>query len=174
MGGQYIENGQKPNWKHHLLVFNGENKAKDLMLIWDHLQVSPLRERLLIIEEFHNILKQDKELMLNVIREIRKYFVSPTLITQNVREFLRSDEGKMIIDNCSMKFLMHQGENDMADMEDLFGLSKQEKLYLKTCRVGHGYLYTDLFKTKFRVDYSTKEHAIITTNPKEKVGNRYE
>jgi hypothetical protein len=102
------------------------------------------------------------------MREIRKNYVSPTLITPNAKEFLRSDEGQMIYDNCYMKFLMNQGDNDMEEIEHLFGLSKEEKLYLKTCPEGYGYLYTKLFKSKFKVVYSSKEHHILTTKPKER------
>jgi hypothetical protein len=167
LGGQYVEEGMRPDWNNHLIIFNGENKAKTLYEIWNHI-VTDIRARLLIVEEVHNLLKQDKGLLLDVMREIRKMYVSPTLITPNVKEFLRSDEGQMIIDNCSMKFLMNQGDNDMEELIRLFRLSDEEQLYLKTCQPGYGYLYTGLFKTKFKVVYAEKEHKILTTKPKER------
>jgi type IV secretory pathway VirB4 component len=167
-GGQYVNPGDKVNWNNQFIVFAGENKVKDLYTIWNHIVANNTVPRLLTIEEVHNLLKEDKSLLLDIMREIRKNYVSPTLITPNAKEFLRSDEGQMIYDNCYMKFLMNQGDNDMEEMQRLFGLSKEEKLYLKTCPEGHGYLYTKLFKSKFRVVYSPKEHQILTTRPKER------
>jgi type IV secretory pathway VirB4 component len=119
----------------------------------------------LVVEEFHNILVEDKVLMLQVIKEIRKYGIAPTLITQNVKDFSRSEEGQMIFDNCSIKVLLRQGENDVEEVERLFDLSRNEKIFLKTCPVGKGYLVTDLYKIRFKVDCSEREYDILTTNP---------
>lgn len=168
MGGQYVDEGDAPNWNSHMLVFGG-NKAKALRRIWKHITESPLRKRGLIIDEFHNIIEEDKELMLMVIREIRKYYTAPTLSTQNVMLFLRSEEGKMIMDLCSIKILMRQGENDLEEITRLFDLSKYERMYLKTCDIGHGYIFTSGYKTKLQVVYSEKEEQILTTDPRRKV-----
>lgn len=167
MGGQYVEEGDTPNWNSHMLVFGG-NKTNALRKIWKHILESPLRKRGLVIDEFHNILEEDKELMLMVIREIRKYYTAPTLVTQNVMQFLRSDEGRMIMDLCSIKILMRQGENDLEEVTRLFDLSKYERMYLKTCDKGHGYIFTSGYKTKLQVVYSDKEEAILTTDPRRK------
>jgi hypothetical protein len=166
-GGQYVEDGQKPDWNNHMIVFGG-NKTKSLDIILDFLYNSQLRERLVTIDEFQEI--EDRKLLLTLVKTVRKTFASPTLITQNVKELLKNDDGQMIIDNCSMKFFMHQGENDMAAIEELYNFSNEERTYLCSCPVGSGYLVTDLFKTKFKVEYSTKEHSLITTNPRDKVG----
>jgi hypothetical protein len=170
-GGQYVEEGKKPDWNNHLIVFGGD-KTKALDVILNHLHSSPLRERLVTVEEFQTILREDKALVLDLVQTIRKTFSSPTLITQNVKELLRSDEGQMILDNCSMKFFMHQGENDMEAIEELYDFSKEEKFYMKSCQRGYGYLVTDLFRTKFKVQYSDREHDLITTNPRDKVGGK--
>jgi hypothetical protein len=168
-GGQYVEPGQKPNWNNHMIIFSGENKTKDLDIILDHLHNSQLRPRIVTVDEFQIILRENKSLVLNLVQTVRKTFASPTLITQNVQELLRSEEGRMIIDNSTMKFLMHQGENDVAAIEELFDLTKEEKLYLKTTRKGYGYLITDLFRTKFRAVCSAIEYDLITTDPKDKL-----
>jgi hypothetical protein len=80
-----------------------------------------------------------------------------------------TEEGQMIFDNCSIKVFLRQGENDLEEVEKLFDLSRNEKVYLKTCPIGYGYLYTDLYKTKFKVDYSTREEEILSTNPMDKI-----
>lgn len=87
------------------------------------------------------------------------------MITQNVRDFLMSEEGQMIFDNCSIKVFLRQGENDLQEVERLFNLTKSEKNYMSICPIGHGYLYTDLYKTRFKVDYSEREEYILSTNP---------
>lgn len=167
-GGQYVTDVEKVNWDNQLIVF-GIDKVKALRKIWYHITDSRRRSRLLVIDEFHNILMEDKDLMVRVIREIRKFGTAPTLITQNIREFLRSDEGKEIIDNCSIKILMRQGDNDMEEAERLFDLSKAEKMYLKTCKIGQGYIKTDLFSSRFATSFSAKESNMIETNPRRKV-----
>jgi hypothetical protein len=166
LGGTYVDDIEGGiNWNSHLLVFNGSNKTKALRIIWNYIQNSRLDRRVLVVEEFHNILVEDKVLMLQVIKEIRKYGIAPTLITQNVKDFSRSEEGQMIFDNCSIKVLLRQGENDVEEVERLFDLSRNEKIFLKTCPVGKGYLVTDLYKIRFKVDCSEREYDILTTNP---------
>jgi hypothetical protein len=80
-----------------------------------------------------------------------------------------SEEGQMISDNCSIKVFLRQGENDLQEVTRLFNLTKEEKNYLAICPIGYGYLYTDLFKTKFKVDYSEREEDILSTNPMHKM-----
>jgi type IV secretory pathway VirB4 component len=170
MGGQYVEEGDAPNWNNQMLVFGG-NKTKALRTIWKHITTTSFRKRGLIIDEFHNILHEDAELILTVIREIRKYYTAPTLITQNIIEFLRSDQGKMIMDLCATKILMRQGDNDLEEVTKLFDLSKYERLYLKTCDKGYGYIFTSGYKTKLKVVYSEKEEQILTTDPRRRAGS---
>jgi type IV secretory pathway VirB4 component len=170
LGGEYVGDGDCPiRWNSHLLVFGGDNKVESLKKIWQHIQSEEVRQRVLVIEEFHNILRDDKALLLQVVKEIRKSGTAPTFITQNVKDFLRSEEGQMIFDNCSVKVLLRQGENDLQEVEKLFDLSRSEKIYLKNCPRGYGYLYTDLYKTRFKVDYSAREEEILSTNPMHKL-----
>jgi hypothetical protein len=171
LGGDYItETDELVNWNSHLIVFggrqlHGSDLAEALRRVWKHIQSEGVKKRVLVIEEFHNILREDKALILQIAKEIRKTGTSPTFITQNVKEFLISEEGQMVFDNCSVKVLLRQGENDLKELEKLFDLSRDEMIYLKTCPVGYGYLYTDLYKTRFKVDYSVKEEEILSTNP---------
>ncbi|MER2009908.1 MAG: hypothetical protein ABS939_20935, partial [Psychrobacillus sp.] len=170
LGGEYIGDGDlHVRWNSHLLVFGGDNKVESLQEIWKHIQSEDVKQRVLIIEEFHNILRKDKALLLQVVKEIRKSGTAPTFITQNVKDFLITEEGQMIFDNCSIKILLRQGENDLQELENLFDLSRNEKVYLKTCPRGYGYLYTDLYKTRFKVDYSEREEDILSTNPLHKI-----
>lgn len=171
-GGQYvyIEDGEKPDWNKQLLVFGG-HKTKSLLAIWNYISsVENKRPRVLIIEEFHNILNESPLLMVTVMREIRKHYVAPTLITQNITEFLKSVEGKQIMDLCSIKILLRQGDNDMEEVQKLFDLSKYERMYLKTCSEGYGYLFSDKFKSKFKVDFTAEEMELLTTNPRDLYG----
>jgi hypothetical protein len=170
LGGDYIDNADANiNWNHHLLVFSGKIKEESLRTIWYKIKSEGVKQRVLVIEEFHNILRKDKELLLQVAKEIRKSGTAPTFITQNVKEFIMSEEGQMIFDNCSIKVLMRQGENDLQEIEKLFHLSNSESNYLQTCPIGYGYLYTDLYKTRFKVDYSEREEEILSTNPLHKL-----
>jgi hypothetical protein len=170
LGGEYITDCDSTiKWNSHLLVFGGEDKVKSLKTVWNQIQAEDIKQRVLVIEEFHNILREDKSLLLQVVKEIRKSGTAPTFITQNVRDFLMTEEGQMIFDNCSIKVFLRQGENDLEEVEKLFDLSRNEKVYLKTCPIGYGYLYTDLYKTKFKVDYSTREEEILSTNPMDKI-----
>lgn len=166
MGGKYYtDNDIDIDWNHHMIVFGGKSKGKSLFGIWNFIQSADIRQRVLVIEEFHNILREDENLMLQVVKEIRKSGVSPVFITQNVKEFLLSDQGQMIFDNCSFKILMRQGENDLEEVKRLYNLSRKEQIYLKTCSVGRGYLITDTFKTQFKSNYSIKEEKLLSTNP---------
>lgn len=171
-GGQYLylDDGEQPDWNRKLIVFAG-NKIRSLREIWVHITtIENKRPTVLIIDEFHNILREAPMLILTVMQEIRKHYVAPTLITQNISEFLKSVEGKQILDLCSIKILLHQGDNDMEEVEKLFDLSKYERMYLKTCDPGHGYIFSDKFKSKFKVDYTAEEERVLSTNPKDVYG----
>lgn len=166
LGGCYVSSlDSHINWNHHLIVFSGEIKVDSLKAVWSQIKSEDVKQRVLVIEEFHNILRKEKELMLQVAKEVRKTGTASTLITQNVLDFLRTEEGQSIMDCCSIKVFLRQGENDLQEVERLFNLTKTEKNYLSICPIGHGYLYTDLYKTKFKVDYSEREEDILSTNP---------
>lgn len=165
LGGQYIYDLNSVNWNCHLIVFDESVKINALQALWSKIKSEDIKQRVLVLEEFHNILRKEKELMLQVVKEVRKTGVAMTLITQNVRDFLMTEEGQMIMDNCSIKVFLRQGENDLQEVERLFNLTKQEKNYMSICPRGYGYLYTDLYKTKFKVDYSEREEEILSTNP---------
>jgi hypothetical protein len=166
LGGEYVYDCNAPiNWNHHLIVFDGNIKTEALGYVWYKIKSEDVKQRVLVLEEFHNILRKEKELLLQVAKEVRKSGTAPTFITQNVKEFIISEEGQMIFDNCSIKVLLRQGENDLQEVEKLFNLSRHEKYYLNNCSKGYGYLYTDLYKIKFKVDYSDREEEILSTNP---------
>lgn len=170
LGGEYVlDNKRSIKWNSHLLVFNSSDKVSDLQTIWKHIKEEGVKQRVLVIEEFHNILREDKILLLQIVKEIRKSGTAPTFITQNARDFLMTEEGQMIFDNCSIKVFLRQGENDLQEVEKLFNLSRNEKVYLSSCPRGYGYLYTDLYKTRFKVDYSDREEEILSTNPMHKI-----
>jgi hypothetical protein len=79
---------------------------------------------------------------------------------------LITEEGKMIMDNTSIKIILHQGENDMKDAEGLLGLTEAEKMFLMSCEKGVGYLYADNSKAKIEVGVSNLEMSYFDTSLK--------
>lgn len=165
-GGQYIlDMNARIDWNGHLIVFDEKIGKEALGAVWYKIKSEKPKQRVLVLEEFHNILRKDRELLLQIAKEVRKSGTAPTFITQNVKECAISEEGQMIFDNCSIKVLMHQGENDLVEVERLFNLSRSEKMFLANAPIGYGYLYTDLYKVRFKGHYSEREEDILTTNP---------
>jgi type IV secretory pathway VirB4 component len=165
LNGKYYTDLSDVDLNHHLVVLGGDQE-KALSYIWKIVSSSPQEKRVLVVEEFHNILRTNPTLVLQVVKEIRKTGTAPTLITQNLRDFLITEEGKMIMDNTSIKIILHQGENDMKDAEGLLGLTEAEKMFLMSCEKGVGYLYADNSKAKIEVGVSNLEMSYFDTSLK--------
>jgi conjugal transfer ATP-binding protein TraC len=126
-----------------------------------------LKKRLLVIDEAWWMLKSpDTAAFLHsVAKRGRKYYLGLATITQDVDDFLRSPYGVPMITNSSIQILMKQSPTSIDTLQNVFGLTDEEKMTLLESGVGEGIFFVGLKHVAIKVIASYTEDQIITSDP---------
>jgi len=126
-------------------------------------------KRLLVIDEGWLLLKHEESarFVMDLVRRARKYYLGVSIISQQADDFLKSDEGRTIASQSSLRFLMHQDTTTIKGVASEFNLSEYEESFLLTCGRGDAIIIADQNHVAVTVRASEKEHPLITTNPAE-------
>ncbi len=157
------------------------NQLKELgMLIvqdavWN--RVSQNRERKIATryycDEFHLLLKERQTAIYSVEiwKRFRKWGGIPTGLTQNVGDFLKSEEIEGILGNSDFVYLLNQNAKDQAILADKLGLSEKQLSHVTNSEPGSGLILFDNVVIPFVDKYptDTKTYAIMNTKPEESV-----
>ena len=157
------------------------NQLKELgMLIvqdavWN--RVSQNRERKIATryycDEFHLLLKERQTAIYSVEiwKRFRKWGGIPTGLTQNVGDFLKSEEIEGILGNSDFVYLLNQNAKDQAILADKLGLSEKQLAHVTNSEPGSGLILFDNVVIPFVDKYpaDTKTFAIMNTRPGESV-----
>ena len=143
--------------------------------VWN--RVSQNRERKIATryycDEFHLLLKEKQTAIYSVEiwKRFRKWGGIPTGLTQNVGDFLRSEEIEGILGNSDFVYLLNQNAKDQAILADKLGLSEKQLAHVTNSEPGSGLILFDnvviLFVDKYPTN--TKTYAIMNTKPEEAV-----
>ncbi|MFC1653696.1 VirB4-like conjugal transfer ATPase, CD1110 family [Patescibacteria group bacterium] len=136
--------------------------------IWTKVKQN-LKKRLLIVDEAWYLMQypDSANYMFSLAKRARKYYLGVTTITQDVEDFLSTDQGKAIVTNSSIQLLMKQSTAAIEKLGKIFHLSQGESRFLLSCGVGEGLFFAGQNHVAIRVLASPQEHEVITTNPKE-------
>jgi type IV secretory pathway VirB4 component len=139
-----------------------------LDFIWTRIKQN-LKKRLLVVDEAWYLMKypDSANFLYSMAKRARKYFLGVTTITQDVEDFLHTDQGKAIVTNSSLQFLMKQSVAAADAVAKTFYLSEGEKRLLMSAEVGEGLFFAGQNHVALRVVASPEEHDLITTNPQE-------
>lgn len=157
------------------------NQLKELgMLIvqdavWN--RVSQNRERKIATryycDEFHLLLreKQTATYSVEIWKRFRKWGGIPTGLTQNVGDFLRSEEIEGILGNSDFVYLLNQNAKDQAILADKLGLSEKQLAHVTNSEPGSGLILFDNVVIPFIDKYptDTKTYKIMSTRLEESV-----
>lgn len=157
------------------------NQLKELgMLIvqdavWN--RVSHNRERKIATryycDEFHLLLKEKQTAVYSVEmwKRFRKWGGIPTALTQNVGDFLKSEEIEGILGNSDFIYLLNQNAKDQAILADKLGLSEKQLAHVTNSEPGCGLILFDNVVIPFVDKYptDTKTYAIMDTKPENSV-----
>ncbi|HTE22124.1 MAG TPA: ATP-binding protein [Candidatus Limnocylindria bacterium] len=126
-------------------------------------------KRLLVIDEGWLLLEHEESarFVAGLVRRARKYYLGVTIISQQANDFLKSDYGRAIASQSSLRILMKQDTTTIKNVVAEFNLSEYEADYLLTCGRGDALIIADQNHVAVRVVASAKEHPLITTNPAE-------
>ena len=104
-------------------------------------------------------------------KRFRKWGGIPTGLTQNVGDFLRSEELEGILGNCDFIYLLNQNAKDQDILADKLGLSEMQLKSVTNSDQGSGLIIFDNVVIPFVDKYptNTKTYEIMNTKPEEAV-----
>lgn len=99
--------------------------------IWQKV-LSDRKPKLLIIDEAHLLLKEESSanFMENLVRRGRKYNLGVITISQDVEDFLKVPQGKVIAQNAETALILAQKKQSIPSLVQTFDLSEAEKEYI--------------------------------------------
>lgn len=129
-------------------------------------------KRLLVIDEGWMLLEHEESarFVAGLVRRARKYYLGVSIISQQANDFLRSEYGRAIASQSSLRILMRQDTTTIKGVVSEFALSEYENSYLLTCGRGDALIIADQNHVAVKVVASDKEHPLITTSPQELYG----
>lgn len=167
------------NLDNQLVVFSVRDLADQLRplaiylildYIWTQVRQTTKKRLLIVDEAWYMMRNQDSaEFLTSMAKRARKYYLGVTTITQDVEDFLNKDLGKEIITNSSIQLLLKQSPAAIDRLAEVFNLSEGEKRLLLSAGVGQGLFFAGPSHVALQVIASRDEHALITTNPADKV-----
>lgn len=102
-----------------------------------------------------------------VWKRARKWMGTPTFITQNVEDMLRTAEGNTILSTSDFALMLTQAPLDRAALSELFHISEEQQEFFTNVGSGEGLIYTSKaivpFENHFPED--TQIYKILSTKP---------
>ena len=131
--------------------------------VWNRIRKNK-KERILVVDEAWYLIKhKDSAAYLhNFAKRARKYLLGLTTITQDVEDFLSTDEGRAIITNSSLQILLKQSTAAVDRLAKVFNLTGGEKHFLLSGGVGEGLFFAGRSHVAIKVIASEEEQKIIT------------
>ncbi|HEY7092784.1 MAG TPA: ATP-binding protein, partial [Ktedonobacterales bacterium] len=101
------------------------------------------RPRLLVMDEAWTLMQYTEggRFLASLARRARKYYLGLVTITQDAQDFLSSEQGRTVLANSSVQFLMKQDSSTIEAVAKAFRLSSSERQYLLGCHKGEGLLF---------------------------------
>ena len=131
--------------------------------------------KFVIFDECWKLLKDKagQDFIESIFRTCRKYFTSCIAISQAIQDFAESEISSAIIPNCSIKWLLQQGQSDSSAIEKHLGLNENEVELVNSLKqkIGH-YSETYLLsgqnhRSVVNVEPTPLELWLATTNPRD-------
>jgi len=96
------------------------------------------------IDEFYLLLRQPSSAayLQMVWKRARKWWGSPTGITQNVEDLIRSSEGVTILSTSDFALMLTQSFADRTALATIYNLSEEQQEYITNAGAGEGLIYT--------------------------------
>jgi type IV secretory pathway VirB4 component len=130
--------------------------------IWNRIKKERKRRVLIVDEAWYLIKNKDSASYLkNFAKRARKYGMGLTTITQDVEDFLSTEDGKAIITNSSLQIILKQSTAAVDKIAEVFYLTGGEKHFLLSAGVGEGLFFASQNHVGFRVVASDEERQLI-------------
>lgn len=123
------------------------------------------KKRVLVVDEAWYLIKNkdSAEYLYNFAKRARKYQLGLTTITQDVDDFLATDEGRAILNNSSLQILLKQSTAAIDALSVVFHLSPGEKQFLLSAAIGEGLFFAGTSHVPIRILASPEELSLLQT-----------
>ena len=130
--------------------------------IWNRVRRDKKKRVLIVDEAWYLIKKKDSGAYLHSFaKRARKYLLGLTTITQDVEDFLATDEGRAIITNSSLQIILKQSTAAVEKITETFYLTGGEKHFLLSAGIGEGLFFAGHNHVGFKVIASEEEKTLI-------------
>ncbi|OGY56161.1 MAG: conjugal transfer protein TraC [Candidatus Colwellbacteria bacterium RBG_13_48_8] len=181
--GSYAGFTNKPtnvDINNRLIVFSVRDLEEELRpvamyiilnFVWSLIRAE-LKKRIMVIDEAWLLMRNadSASFLLSLAKRARKYYLGLTTITQDVEDFLNSPYGRPIITNSSLQLLLKQAPATIDVVAKAFNLTDVEKNYLLEADIGMGLFIAGLKHVAIQVAPSYFEDKLITTDPRDILG----
>ncbi len=130
--------------------------------IWNRIRKEK-RKRILVVDEAWYLIKHKDSgaYLYSFAKRARKYLLGLTTITQDVEDFLSTEEGKAIITNSSLQIILKQSTAAVEKIAETFFLTSGEKHFLLSVGIGEGLFFAGQNHVGFKVIASEEERQMI-------------
>ncbi len=133
-----------------------------LSYIWNRIRRDKKKRVLIVDEAWYLIKNKDSgSYLYSFAKRARKYQMGLTTITQDVEDFLATEEGRAIITNSSLQVILKQSPTAVDIIAKTFFLTSGEKHFLQAAGVGEGLFFAGQSHVGFKVIASDEEKKII-------------
>lgn len=121
------------------------------------------KKRILVVDEAWYLIKHKDSAayLYSFAKRARKYLLGLTTITQDVDDFLNTEEGKAIITNSSLQILLKQSPAAIDIITKVFNLTSGERHLLLSSQIGEGLFFASQAHVGINIIASEKEQALI-------------
>jgi len=109
-------------------------------LVWREVQKDRATKKVLVFDECWKLLKDESGIVFieEVFRTFRKYKASAIAISQDIDDFAKSKISSALLSNCSIKWLLAQGQVDDEKLKRTLGLNENEIDFVKSLQQEKG------------------------------------
>jgi hypothetical protein len=135
--------------------------------LWDTARYDP-KPRLLVLDELWAWIKRADmaDLIEEIARRGRKFFLSLFIATQQIEELLSS--AKAVFDNAAIRIYLQQEDRDLSGLAKAARLSAPARQYLRGAMRGQALLYVNGMLVPVSVQSTPEQYELLTTDPRER------
>ncbi|MFH1827191.1 MAG: ATP-binding protein [bacterium] len=133
-----------------------------LDFIWNTIRREKKKRVLIVDEAWYLIKNKDSgNYLFSLAKRARKYGLGLTTITQDVEDFIATNEGRAIITNSSIQILLKQSTAAIDMLTKTFYLTQGEKHFLLSAGIGEGLFFAGQSHVGFKIISSNEEKTTI-------------
>ena len=127
-------------------------------------------KKILYLDEVWKLINKNPytaDFVFKLFKTVRKYGGGATAITQDISDFFMLEEGKYgkgILNNSSIKCMFQLEETDINMLENVIGISEEEKYRLLNMKRGTAIIHADRNALMVDIVSTPNEHDRITTD----------